>query len=43
MDLGKAEEPDQIASICWIIKKKKQESSTKTSTSIYWLHQHLTV
>ena len=32
LDLEKAEEPDQIANICWIIKK--QESSIKTSTSV---------
>ena len=31
LDLEKAEERDQIANICWIIKK--QESSRKTSTS----------
>ena len=30
---------DQIANICWIIKK--QESSRKTSTSVYWLCQSL--
>ena len=32
LDLEKAEEPDQIVNICWIIKK--QESSIKTSTSV---------
>ena len=31
LDLEKAEEPDQIANICWIMKQ--QESSRKTSPS----------
>ena len=39
LDLEKAEEPDQIANICWIIETARELQ--KNISFCYWLHQTL--
>ena len=42
LDLEKAEEPDQIANICWIIEKAR-ESHKKSSSALLTMPKPLTV